>query len=75
MPRWTESIVLCRRSCPAEGFSGEDAKPDFLLVEPTGRDGREMEMDIGVLDQPVMVFLVGAIIVEDDVNLLVDRDI
>ena len=70
MLRWPEPIARCWRSWPVEVFSGEDTKPDFNLVEPAGRGGREMEMSIEVLGQPVMVFLVGAVIVEDEVNLL-----
>ena len=37
--------------------------------------GGETEMNIGMLGQPVMVFLVGAVIVEDDVNLLLGGNI
>jgi hypothetical protein len=34
-------------------FAGEDAEPGFDQVEPRGSGGREVEMHLGVLRQPV----------------------
>ena len=34
-----------------------------------------MEMDVGMLGQPVMIFLMGAVIVEDDMHFLIGRSV
>src|SRR5262249_6014499 len=57
----------------SQGLSGEDAEPDLHLVEPTGRGRGEVEDDIGVRGQPSVIFLMGTIVVEDDVDLPVGR--
>src|SRR3546814_5117632 len=50
-------------------FSLEDAKPDLNLVEPAGAGGREVKGDVRMRGEPVLVFLVGAQVVQDDVDL------
>src|SRR3546814_9535584 len=52
-----------------ERFSLEDAKPDLNLVEPAGAGGREVKGDVRMRGEPVLVFLVGAQVVQDDVDL------
>ncbi len=47
----------------------EDAEPYLDLVEPTRAGGREMKGDDRVRSQPVVVVLVGAQVVQDDVDL------
>src|ERR1700722_14018771 len=54
-------------------LSGKDAEPDLDLVKPARRSRREVESDIGVRGQPSLVLLMGAVIVEDDVDLAVGR--
>ncbi len=63
------------KACAAEGFPGEDAKPDFDLVEPTCRRRCEVEVDIGVRGQPVMILLVCAVVIEDHMNRLIVRNV
>ena len=46
-----------------QGFARQDPKPDFDLVEPTGGGRREMNVDIRVLGQPRVTFLVRAVVV------------
>src|SRR3546814_15007336 len=50
-------------------FSLEDAKPDLNLVEPAGAGGREVKGDVRMRGEPVLVFLAGAQVVQDDVDL------
>ena len=56
-----------------QGLSGKDAEPDLDLVKPTRRSRREVERDIGVRGKPGLVLLMGAVVVEDDVDLAVGR--
>jgi len=56
-----------------QGLSGEDAKPNLDLVKPARRSRREVESDIGVCGKPSLVLLMGAVVVEDDVDLAVGR--
>jgi hypothetical protein len=51
-------------------LAGEDAKPYLHHVEPRGASGGEVEGDVGLGFEPVAVFLVGAVVVQDDVYLL-----
>ena len=54
-----------------EGLAGQDAEPGLDLVHPGRAGGREVEREAGVLRQPRMDVggLVGAYVVEDDVDL------
>src|ERR1700749_4972976 len=56
-----------------QGFSGEDAEPDLHLVKPACRSWREVKRDIGMRRKPSLVLLMGAVIVEDDVDVAVGR--
>ena len=56
---------------PAQCFAGKNAKPDFYLVEPTGRRWREVEVYAWMLCPPVMILFAGTIIVGDHMNFLV----
>lgn len=38
----------------ADGLPGQDSEPDLDLVQPRGADGCEMEVDVRVLDQPLL---------------------
>src|SRR5260370_569524 len=56
-----------------QGFSAEDAEPDFHLVEPACRSWGEVEGDVRVYRQPVVVLLVGGEVVEDDMDFPIGR--
>src|SRR6201984_859208 len=56
-----------------QGLSGKDAEPDLDLVKPARRSRREVESHIGVRGKPSFVLLMGAVVVEDDVDLAVGR--
>src|SRR5712671_3923925 len=56
-----------------QGLSGQDAEPDLDLVKPARRSRREVESDIGVSGKPSVVLLMGAVVVEDDVDVAVGR--
>jgi len=55
----------------AQRLARKNAKPDFDLIEPTGRSWREVKMDVGVLGQPVIAFFVRAVVVQNHVQFLV----
>ena len=54
----------------AQGLAGQNAEPDFHLIQPTGRGGGEVKMDVGMLGQPRVALLVRAVIVQDHVQFL-----
>src|SRR5713101_1272425 len=56
-----------------QGLSGKDAEPDLDLVKPARRSRREVEGDVGVSGKPSLVLLMGAVVVEDDVDFAVGR--
>ena len=58
---------------PSQGFPTQDAKPDFHLVQPTGRGRRKVEMYPGIFSQPVLVAFVRAVVVQNHVQFLVRR--
>ena len=84
--KWSGSFVVCgevpdclrqllgtAKARAGQGLSGKDAEPDFDLINPARRSRREMESDIGVRGKPSFVLLMGAVVVEDDVDLAVGR--
>jgi hypothetical protein len=56
-----------------QGLSGEDAEPDFHLVEPACRGWGEVEGNVRVCRQPIVVLLVGGEVVEDDMDCPIGR--
>lgn len=62
------------KACSAQGFTPENAEPDFYLIEPTCRRRREVEMHVRMPGEPIVIFLVGAVIVEDDMDLSLSGD-
>ena len=52
-----------RATQAAQRFAGKNSKPDFHLVEPTCRSGREVEVNVRMLEQPGIALFVRAIIV------------
>ena len=40
----------------AQGLAGQNAEPNFHLIQPAGRGGGEVKMDIGMLGQPSVAF-------------------
>jgi hypothetical protein len=58
---------------PGQGLPGEDAEPDLDLVKPARGSRREMKRDIRVSGKPGFIFLIGAVVVEDDVDLAIGR--
>ena len=47
---------------PAQRLARENSKPDFDLVKPTGRSRRKVKVDVRMLEQPGIAFLVCAVI-------------
>ena len=58
---------------PAQRFARKNTKPDFHLVEPTGRGGREVKVNVRMLEQPGSAFFVRAIIIQDHMQFLLSR--
>src|SRR6516225_404328 len=61
------------KASAGQGLSGEDAKPNLDLVKPARGSRREVESDIGVCGKPSLVLPMGAVVVQDDVDLVVGR--
>ena len=58
--------------CTFERLTRQDGEPDFHLVEPGGACRGEVEVDIWMAFEPAVAFrLVGAEVVEDDMDLTV----
>jgi hypothetical protein len=66
-------LLSAAKARAGQGFSGEDAEPDLHLVKPACRSWREVKRDIRVRGKPSFVLLMGAVVVEDDVDLPVGR--
>ena len=62
-----------REGGAAERLALQDREPYLDLIEPGRACGREMKLHIGVRLEPVLVLLVGAEVVEDDVKLAVRK--
>ena len=58
-----------------QGFAGEYAEPYFHSVEPARRSGRVMKVNIRMRGQPVVVFLVGAVIVQNHMDGFARRNV
>src|SRR5271168_4636565 len=52
-------------------LSGKDAEPDLDLIKPARGRRCEVESNIGVRGKPSFVLLMGAVVVEDDVDLAI----
>src|SRR5258708_32976986 len=58
--------------CAGHRFTGEDGKPDLDLIEPGSMRRGEVEVDVAVtLEPPVLLGLVSAEVVENDMDLAV----
>ena len=56
----------------SQSLAAQDAEPYLDLVEPRGMGGRVMEIDARVAGKPPVMFgLVGAKVVEDDMQVLI----
>ena len=67
-------LIFAGEAGSAECLAGQQAKPDFHLIEPTCGSGSEVELNSAlVLVQPVRVPLVRRVVVEDDMDLFVGR--
>jgi hypothetical protein len=56
---------------PGQSVSGQNAEPDFDLIEPRSMRRNEMKVDILMSPQPaIMLRLVGVEVVQDHMNLL-----
>src|SRR5271155_3577237 len=55
----------------AQLLFGECGKPSFDEIKPTGRSGREVQVEAGPLDQPIPDHggLVSAVVVQDQMNI------
>ena len=55
----------------AELAFGQQSKPAFHQVQPTGRSGREMHMEAGAFYEPVLdqLRLVSSVVVQDHVDV------
>jgi len=59
------SCAMLAKLASGQGLSGEDAEPDFHLVEPAlPRFGVKWKGNVGVCRQPVVVLFVGGEVVE-----------
>src|SRR6266849_3591853 len=57
--------------CAGKRFASQDGEPDLDLIEPGGPRRGEVEVDVAVALEPsVMLGLVGAEVVEDDMDLV-----
>src|ERR1700682_2352277 len=63
------------KACANQGLAAQNAEPDYHLIEPTCRGGREVKMDVGTLREPRIVLLVRAVVVEDHMDFLFGRNI
>src|ERR1039457_4391526 len=70
-----EFILVCEVSS-THCFAGQETEPDFDLIEPTGGCRCEVKLNPAVvLLQPVGVFLVGGIVIQNDVNVFIGRQL
>lgn len=71
----SEFILVCEVSS-TQYFAGQETEPDFDLIEPTGGCRREVKLNPAViLLQPVGVFLVGGIVIQNDMNVFIGRQL
>src|ERR1700730_3293285 len=73
VPDCLRQLLGTAKARAGQGLSGKDAEPDFDLIKPARRSRREVESNIGVSGKPSFVLLMGAVVVEDDVDLAVGR--
>jgi len=66
-------LFEAREGGAAERLALQDREPYLDLIEPGRACRREMKLHIGVGLEPVLVLLVGAEVVEDDVKLAVRK--
>ena len=66
-------LLEAREGGAAERLPLQDREPYLDLIEPGRAGGREMKFHIGMTLEPVLVLLVGAEVVEDDVKLAVRK--
>src|ERR1019366_971192 len=69
---WRNSAVLWALR-PRKAPAGQNAEPNFHLIQPTGRGGGEVKMDVGMLGQPGVALLVRAVIVQDYMQFLLGQ--
>src|ERR1019366_8106661 len=71
---WRNSAVLWALR-PRKAPAGQNAEPNFHLIQPTGRGGGEVKMDVGMLGQPGVALLMRAVIVQDHVQFLLGQSL
>ena len=59
----------------AQRLALEDSEPYLNLVEPVGACRREVEGNVGMCCEPIIIFLVGAQVIENDMNVALGREI
>src|SRR5664279_6007868 len=64
------SWSLLTKLAPRNALRGQESKPDFHLIEPTGRSRGEVELNPAlVLVQPVRISLVRRVVVKNHMDL------
>ena len=66
-------LLEVREGSAAKRSPLQDREPDFDLIEPGRAGRREMELHIGMGLEPMLVLLVGAEVVEDDMKFPVRK--
>src|ERR1019366_1075582 len=67
-------LIFVGETGSAQCLAGQEAEPDFHLIEPTGRRGSEVELHAAlVFVQPVRVALVRTVVVKNHMDLFVGR--
>ena len=59
------------RAQAAQGFPRQNAKPNLHLIQPTGRGGGKVKVDLRVLGQPSVALFMRAVIVQNDMQFLI----
>lgn len=67
-------LIFVGKAGSAQCLAGQEAEPDFHLIEPTGGGGSEVKLHPAlVFVQPIRVALVRTVVVKDHMDLLVGR--
>src|ERR1017187_2040337 len=70
-----EFILVCEVSS-TQCFARQETEPDFDLIEPTGGCRCEVKLNPAVvLLEPVGVFLVGGVVIQNDMNVFIGRQL
>src|SRR5215467_12849549 len=68
-----DGVCEFMRAVEARSFkrlAGQNAEPDFDLIEPRRRGWSKVECDVWMRFKPIVVLLVSAVVVDNGVNFL-----